>query len=147
MKSSHEISQTVCMFLEGIPLVSPFYRLNSAALTLCLSGYISAAESPQDWEFIRQCLRRNTPAHLLPESPPHAEGPWLTTRLAHTDPFSVPLQTICNTRLYIVSTFSPNFTKSQSVQAVMYPCWGNPSCCVENKLCKCWRPLHSTQRQ
>lgn len=46
------------------------------------------------------------------ESPPHAEGPWLTTRLVQTDPFSVPLQTICNTRLYIVSIFSLNFTKT-----------------------------------
>lgn len=126
------------MFLEGIPLVSFLQIKHMPVFILYLSCYISTAERLQDSEFIRQPLPRNTPAHLPPESPPHAEGPWLATRLAPTDPSSVPLQTICNTRLYIVFVFSLNCTKTnpgvckQSCMDV-----GNPSYYLENKLSKC----------
>lgn len=106
--------------------------------TLCLSGYISIAESPQYSEFIMQCLSRNIAAHLQPASPPRAEGSWLATRLAQTGHFSLPLQTICNTRLHIVFIFSLNCTKANP-RVCKQSCMdvGNPSYHVENKLCKC----------
>lgn len=147
MNSSSGISLTVCMLLEGIPLVSFLQIKHMPVFTLCLSGFIGTAERPQDGEFIRQCLPRNIPVYLLPESPPHAEEPWLATRVRPTDPSSVPQQTICNTRLYIVLVFPLNCTKTNP-RACKQSCMDvGTSYYVENQSCKCWRSLHSMQRQ